>query len=403
MVQDMIKSAQKEKLARLNVPDEHRAHLEWAENFAVTEVAERAAEYDRAATIPDADIDKLWERGLLLSNVPQSKGGMGFGLDAEEPLSFLYMIQSLAHGSSSTAHCYQVHGHTVQIIDLLGVGDQVERYLKPTRESGKLLVAIGSEPGRTARGQFGLLSRAKKTKGGYIVNGLKNYATNATRAGWILIQVLEEGEEDITKGLLQFMVPADAPGMTIDAESWDPVGMRACVSPVVKLKDVFVPDEDMLGEPGKYVSSGWASKAHLAFSSNFLGSAQAMIRFAQAYVIKRGIAEETHTQMLLGELVSIASATEELLVSAAETWKRGDELLGASLSNQVKIMAHRTLSEVLDKVPHLCGSSSLFPKYPLERYMRDMHLHILHDRIEKAKAAVGASTFGLETNFSLQR
>ena len=91
-------------LAYRDIPEEHQAMLDWAEEFALTEVAGRAAQYDRAAAFPEEDIDVLWKRGLLLSNLPRRHGGLGFGVDSGEPLSFLFMIRNLAHGSSSSAH-----------------------------------------------------------------------------------------------------------------------------------------------------------------------------------------------------------------------------------------------------------------------------------------------------------
>jgi alkylation response protein AidB-like acyl-CoA dehydrogenase len=69
--------------------------------------------------------------------------------------------------------------------------------------------------------------------------------------------------------------------------------------------------------------------------------------------------------------------------------------------NEAMIAAHETQvdrKETLEKVMwsagEICGSTALFVNHPLERFYRDMHLHMMHGRHDIAAQIVGASELG---------
>jgi len=142
--------------------------IERVDALVFSSVSKRAAELDAKCEFPDADFKDLHREGLLMATLPEKDGGLGLGFDGHDPLSFFLIIERLARGNASTAHCFQVHSNAAQITRAFGTDEQVKRFLEPTRVAGHLLVGAGSEPGGGRAGTV-----AKKVKGGMSITGVK--------------------------------------------------------------------------------------------------------------------------------------------------------------------------------------------------------------------------------------
>jgi alkylation response protein AidB-like acyl-CoA dehydrogenase len=347
-------------------------------------IAPRAAAYDRSFQAPLEDIQDLHREGWLLANLDKGRGGLGFGLYGDDPLSFFLIDEYLAYGNPSTAHCFQVHNNALMMIDAMASDAQVQKWIEPTITRGALIPGAGAEPhGATP-------TTATRVKGGYRISGTKHYATNASLAEWLWIGRVAS---DSHPKPIMFMIHRDTPGLKIDAEIWRPTGMRACVSPWLCLENCFVSEENLLGSPGQFLDENWMGKINFAFTANYLGSARAMYDWALAYVRERGGAKDPFRQLRFGELKSMIDASRLLLYRAVRMFKADPD--GAIISaHEAKWMAKETLEKVMWSTAEICGSTSLFQKYPLERFYRDMHLHMMHGRHDIAAQIVGAAELG---------
>jgi len=192
---------------------------------------------------------------------------------------------------------------------------------------------------------------------------------------------------------IMFMMHRDTPGLKIDTEVWRPTGMRACVSPWLYLHDCFVPEENLLGQPGQFLGENWMGKINFAFTANYLGSARAMYDWALNYVRERGGGKDSYRQLRFGELKSMLDAARLLLYNAVRMFKTNPD--GAMVAaHEAKWMAKETLEKIMWSAAEVCGSTSLFEKHPLERFYRDMHLHMMHGRHDVAAQIVGAAELG---------
>jgi alkylation response protein AidB-like acyl-CoA dehydrogenase len=347
-------------------------------------IASRAAQYDESFEAPLADIQDLHREGWLLANLDKRRGGLGFGLHGDDPLSFFLIDEHLAYGNPSTAHCFQVHNNSLMMIDAMANDEQVKPWLEPTLKRGALIPGAGAEP-------YGAPpTMAKRVPGGYLVSGTKHYATNATMAEWLWIGRVES---DSHAKPIMFMLHRDTPGLKIDAETWRPTGMRACVSPWLYLENCFVPEENLLGRPGQFLDENWMGKINFAFTANYLGSARAMYDWALAYIRERNGAKDSYRQLRFGELKSMLDASRLILYNAVRMFKT-DPAGALVAAHEAKWMAKETLEKVMWSSAEICGSTALFVKHPLERFYRDMHLHMMHGRHDIAAQIVGASELG---------
>jgi alkylation response protein AidB-like acyl-CoA dehydrogenase len=363
---------------------EHKHLVDRVDRLVHERIAPRAAQHDLAGEMPVEDIQDLHREGWLLASLDRRRGGLGYGLYGDDPLAFFLLDEHLAYGNPSTAHCFQVHNNALMMIAAIGSDEQVARWIEPTVRRGALLPGCGAEPQGVAP------STAIRVKGGFLVSGTKHYATNATLADWLWIGSI--GFEGQPRALM-FMLHKDTPGLKIDAEIWRPMGMRACVSPWLYLENCFIPDENLLGKPGQFLGEKWLGKINFAFTANYLGSAQAIYDWGLNYVRERGGGRDSHRQLRFGELKSLIDASRLLLYGAVRMFKDDPEAAMVA-AHEAKWMAKEMLQKVMWSVTELCGSTSLFQKHPLERFYRDMHLHMLHGRHDVAAQIVGASELG---------
>lgn len=347
-------------------------------------IAPRAARYDAEFAAPVEDIQDLHHQGWLLANLTKRRGGLGFGLDGDDPLSFFLIDEYLAYGNPSTAHCFQVHNNGLMMIDAMASDEQVAQWIEPTVKRGALFPGAGAEPHGVPP------TTAKRTQGGYLVSGTKHYATNASLAEWLWIgRVASDSHEKP----IMFMLHRDTPGLKIDSEIWRPTGMRACVSPWLYLDNCFVPEENLLGRPGQFLDEKWMGKINFAFTANYLGSARAMYDWSLNYIRERNGSKDSYRQLRFGELKSMLDAARLTLYTAVRMFK-GEPDQAMIAAHQAKWMAKETLQKILWSAAEICGSTSLFVSHPLERFYRDMHLHMMHGRHDIAAQIVGAAELG---------
>ena len=109
-------------------------------------IAPRAAQYDQSFEAPIEDVQDLYREGWLLANLDKRRGGLGYGLHGDDPLSFFLIDEHLAYGNPSTAHCFQVHNNALMMIDAMAADAQIQRWIEPTVKRGALIPGAGAEP-----------------------------------------------------------------------------------------------------------------------------------------------------------------------------------------------------------------------------------------------------------------
>jgi len=370
---------------------EQEALIERLDAMVASGVARRAAALDASGEFPAEDIEDLHHEGLLLATLPREDGGLGFGFHGEDPVSFYLIIERLACGNPSTAHCFQVHANSLQILRAGGSDQQVERFTRPTRERARLIVGAGSEPGGTRAA-----SEARPVPGGLSITGNKHYATNATHSEWMTVYVRAQNPQEL-EGLV---VHRDSPGLEIDATFWNPTGMRACVSPMLRFRDCFVPEDCILRGSSGFLSGHWLAKINFGFTANYLGALQAMLKWSAEYLRQRGQLNTELYQTHIGELRCRLDAAR-LLFYHAIRMTRIDLAQGLLKSNEAKYMAVDCLNRFFQIGAQVVGSTAYFRDHPLERMCRDMQVHLLHRRHHVGATLVGQAELGMA--FDLNR
>lgn len=369
--------------------------------MAVSEFRPKGPEYDADASMPEDNINRLFEKGWLTITLPKEIGGMGSTLDTDDPATYLQAIRMVARGCSGTAHCMQVQNHTAWVMNEIATDDQKARYVHPMTERVFLCSFVGSEAKR--RHMYMMNTTATPTKGGYVVRGEKNYATNGPMMEFAIIFTAIAGVEDYADNHLMVLVEPGMKGLSMDDSWYRPAGMRAAASPVLTLDDVFVENRNVLASPGYYPKSRWQGKFHLGFCANYLGTAEGMFDWYVDYIRGKGKAGDGIVQMRTGEMQIMLRAAESLFHDAIRAWKTRSVVEAELASIAAKSMAAHVALDISHKIIHAAGSTALFDHFPLSRYIRDLETHVLHAGHDRSAQIIGQSTLGETFDSTLQR
>ena len=377
------------------------ADMKELDRLATEEFRPRGRNYDLDCSLPSENIKALHERGWLTTTLSKSLGGRGSNLDSDDKATYLQAIRTIAHGCPSTAHCFQVHNHTMWIMEKLGTQRQIEKFVKPTAEKGLLSAFVGSEAKR--RHMYMMNTVAKKVPNGWIVHGEKNYATNGAMMGFAIIFAAIEGVKDYLDNHLMIVITPDMKGVSMDHNWYRPNGMRAAASPVITLDQVFVPEENILSAPGAYPRGRWQGKYHLGFTANYLGATEGMYRWYLDYIKQKGRTKDPIIQMRTGEVRVALDGARALFHRAIASWTEGDVTRSELLSMAAKSSAAHVAFETSHKLIHAAGSTALFDEFPLSRYIADLETHVLHAGHDRTAQIVGAAELGESFDSTLQR
>src|SRR6266550_6565236 len=211
--------------------------------FGESELKPHIPEWDEAQHIPVDTFKKAGELGLLGVIFPEEYGGAGLSyVDYVNVIEELGAVESgfalsvAAHNSLCTGHIY------------LGGNEEQKKKWLPKLTSGEWIGAWGlTEPGSGSDAQ-GMLTTAVKDGDGWVLNGTKNFITNASYANLSVVLAVTDRKDD-KKIISAFAVESDRKGIR-PGKKENKLGMRMSDTAELVLEECRVPDGNILGEIG---------------------------------------------------------------------------------------------------------------------------------------------------------
>jgi alkylation response protein AidB-like acyl-CoA dehydrogenase len=370
-----------------------------AAELACGRFAARAGRYDQEASFPDEDFAELFQAGLHGVAVPRSHGGHGLGPDAN--LFTLWMItKELAKADMALARCWEGHVNSQMLLSALGDGRQQDRWFEGIVERGEIWAAWSGEPqSRIPRQNARFGTAVRRVEGGYLINGTKVFATSARSARWAILLVNIHGpggarHSTAAEGLLLLACDLTDPTVRFDESWWDPIGMRATVSYLVRFEDTFVPEENQLGRAGQYLQDGWQARFSPHYGATFLGGAEGAYEYALDYVRSQERACDPYVQHRVGTMALNLENGHLWLRHVAELWQAGRSAEAKSAGNRARYLLEVWATDTVRHAVHACGARSLIRPSPLERIYRDLSFYILHDNSDQVLATIGREILG---------
>lgn len=340
--------------------------------FAESEILPHVMEWDEAQTFPKETIKKLGELGMLGIIFPEEYGGSGLSY-----IDYVNVIEELAAIDSSVgltvaAHNSLCSGH----IFIAGNEEQKKKWM-PKLTTGEWIGAWGlTEPG-SGSDASGMRTVAVKDGDDWILNGTKNFITNATYADISVVLAVTD-RADQKHGITAFAVEMDRKGIR-PGKKENKLGMRASDTAELIMEDCRVPAANVLGKIGygfkdamKVLDGGRISIAALA-----LGIARGAYDAARAYSKQRiafgkPICENQAIQFMLADMATEIEAARLLCYNAAVTKDAGDKV--TQLSAMAKLYASEVAVRATEKGVQIFGGYGFIKEFPAEKYYRDVKL-----------------------------
>ena len=357
--------------------------IDVARQIARDVLAKNADRYDREGTNPVDDYAALRAAGFYGMLVPEEYGGMGLDM-----VTYCLLAHELGQGSAATATAFNMHNFAMLTIDLTGTDEQKSKWYGKVINDGILIGGWGSEPtAGLAGGHFNVSTTLTPHEDGYLINGLKFFCTLAGVASYAtLLTVAPEKVGDVSvNDIVSVIVPVDDPGVTV-SDDWDVLGMRATVSPGVTYKNVFVPKENVLAEPGINIfTQDFLQAIHVGYAAIYSGLARAAVDFSIDYSVRKVVGpdgarhgQQPVIQLRIGELATAVDAAFAHAISAA--WQIDQDYAEANrnaVGSKARAMAMKTVVDVTSAAFDVCGGTTVASRYPLGRYFRDARTQTL--------------------------
>ena len=371
--------------------------LKVASRLAQECLAPRAAKYDAEAIHPVESWRDVWKHGLLSMGIPKRFGGLGLDMS-----SYVRVVERLASGCTNTGMTVHMHSTVTRFIDGLANEEQKAFYFREVVEEGKLFGSWGSEP-ETRGGTAMRLTTIVPQDGGYVINGVKHFCTMSGGAHRYMIHC-SSGDGDALDSQWLALLPHDAPGIE-QIGDWDTLGMRATVSPAMRLSNCFVGPEAPLGLPGQAPKTGITQGFGLGFAAVYLGAARAALEFTRDFAQTQTfapdpapIAESLVVQRTVAEMSMALEGAREVLYASAGDWAEANPAERAVLSARAKYLATVASLDVTSKAIQVAGGRSAHKRMPLERLYRDVRTStLMPPNLERCLELVGRSELGLDT------
>src|SRR6184192_4428736 len=258
--------------------DEEKLVRQTAREFVENEIIPIIEKHSREATFPMHLVPQLGELGFFGATIKTH------GCPGMSSVEYGLMTQELERGDSGIRSFVSVHSSLAMYpISEFGSEAQKDKWLPAMRQGDKIGCfgltepQFGSNPG-------GMLTKAKKTADGYVINGEKMWITSGSIADVAIIWAKVEDENNKVRG---FIVETDRPGFKADDVhgKWS---LRASVTSGLSLQDVKVPAENLLPKTGGLKSPLMClNQARYGIAWGALGAAMACYHTAVEYAKAR--------------------------------------------------------------------------------------------------------------------
>ncbi len=330
----------------------------------------RVEEIDQEDRIPEDLWREFTSLGYLGLRYPEELGGMN-----ADPVTCMIFYEEITRGSVGFAQAVIMNMLMgTHFLYRFGSGAIRERCLLPALRGEKIATICFTED-QSGSDLAATRTTAKKVDGGWVLNGTKNWITNGPTADFATVLATTDPAKGM-KGLNFFLVEKGTPGFR-SGQVLHKLGARGPVTGELVFEDVFVPDENLLGEEeGKGVAylGEILNEVRCMTGAMALGIARTAFADGLEYARKREafgrpIGDYQLIRAKFAEMATEMEAARLLVYYAA--WMIGEGLNPRKEAAMAKMFATETCLKVVDEVTRIYGGNGFATEYGPQRYFRD--------------------------------
>ena len=371
--------------------EEQRLIAKAAAEFVVGEVLPVAEDIEekKEGLVPSL-LKKAGELGFLSAEIAEEYGGQDL-----DKVSCLLLWEKMAQGGGSFMAAFGAHTGIGSLpIVFFGNKDQKKRYL-PKMATGEIIGAYALTEPEAGSDSLNSKTTAILTPDGkyYILNGQKQFITNAGIAGTFVTYAKVDGEK-----FTSFIVERNFEGVSLDEEE-NKMGVKGSSTRSVIFTDVKVPVENVLGEIGRghIVALNVLNIARFSLGAGSVGGAKSALQEAVTYakkrvqfgrpiaefgLIRQKIAEMAIRTFIMESMVYRTGGLTDLILRRID---RQAEDVGIQMAKGIeeyniedsinKIFCSEMADYIVDEAVQIHGGYGYIHDYPVERGYRDNRIN----------------------------
>ncbi len=394
-----------------DLSDHHRLLRDTVREFARQEIAPVAEELDRTKAFPYDIVRRLGELDLMGIPFPQDYGGGG-----GDSLAYALAVEELARVDSSVAITLCAHTSLgTQPLYLFGSEEQKRRWL-PELCSGRRLAAFGLTEPEAGSDAANTQTRARLDDGGWVIDGAKQFITNAGTDITALVTITAvTGELDDPgaahsgqaggragrtreREISNILVENGTPGY-VQGSPYRKMGWNASDTRPLSFSDCRVPAENLVGERGAGLRQFFhvLDIGRIGVAAMGIGLAQGAVGQALAYAKERRafgkpISSFQTIQAKLADLTTEIEAARLLVHKAA--WLKDNDRNFTLTAAQAKLKSGRLAVRASEEAVQIHGGYGYIEEYPVCRFYRDAKILTIGEGTDEVQQMVIARALG---------
>ncbi|MCB0879793.1 MAG: acyl-CoA dehydrogenase family protein [Thermoleophilia bacterium] len=347
-----------------------------ARDFAKTEIMPAAAHHDETGEFPTEIVKKAWEAGLLNTKIPEAYGGLGLGV-----FESCIIAEELGYGCTGITTAIEAN-NLAEAPLIVAASDSVKkRFLAPMTESFQMAAYCVTEPG-AGSDVAGVKTTAVKKGDKFVLNGTKQWITNAAKADWYFVLAKTDPEAG-HRGMTGFVVPRDSPGVSVGRKEKN-MGQRASDTRQVVFEDVEVPADNVVGEVGHGFKVAMAAfdVTRPMVAAAAVGLARRAMDESIAYAKERKtfgrpIANHQAIAFMIADMATSVEAAQMLVWKSALLYDQGKR--NSLFAAHAKRFAADEAMRIATDAVQVFGGYGFNTEYPVEKLMRDAKIFQIYE------------------------
>ncbi len=343
--------------------EEQKLVRQTVREFVEREVVPIIEKHYREGTFPMHLVPKMAELGLFGITLPPEYGCAG-----ADNITYGLVMQELERGDSAIRSFVSVQSALVMYpIYTYGTEEQKRKWL-PKLARGEAIGCFGLTEPDYGSNPAGMLTTARRTSSGFVLNGTKMWITNGSIADVAVVWAKLDGE------VCGFLVERGTPGFTT-VEMRNKHSLRASVTSELILQDCEIPEENMLQVRGLKGPLSCLTQARYGIAWGAVGSAMATFEVALNYAktriqFGRPIAS---FQLIQDKLVWMLTEITKAQLLCLRLGQLKDE--GKMTFQQVSLAKRNNVDIALTvarMAREILGANGILDEYPVMRHMANL-------------------------------
>ena len=337
-------------------------------------------------------LPEIAEMGLLGLLVPESLGGLGCTFP-----TYVAILHEVAKSSPATAVTLSVHSLAGSIVDKCATEPKRTEWLSTWGRPESFGAFCLSEAG-AGSDAANVKTTATKVDGGFRVSGEKMWITNGIVGRWFLTLARLVGAPE-KEGLVALLVDGNEAGIE-RTEIHGKMGIRASETAVINYTNVFVPDDHLIGEPGRglEVFLSGLDRGRLGIAAQATGIAEACLSEMVSYARQREqFGKPIGSFQAVGNM--IADSAVELEAAKSLIWRGACAVetgnRHSSASSMAKLYASEAANRIAYRAVQVHGGSGYVNECRVEQLYRDARITTIYEGTSEIQRMVIARDLAL--------